>query len=128
MNEYEEQAYKFLTRNKIKMTFECLGNIPANSQPSGLCYQVTMKKYTPTNKQITFKFWDSIHNKENHIDLTAYDVLACISGDIGYDDPEELISEGLVDNMTSARKIARFAKRLQKFFTPAEQEELSEIQ
>lgn len=128
MNEYEEMAYKFLTRNKIKMTFECLGNIPANWQPSGLCYQVTMKKYTPTNKQCSFKFWDSKRNEDLGIDLTAYDVLACISGDVTYDDPEMLISEGLTESMTEARKIAAFAKRLQKFFTPAEQAELSEIQ
>ena len=118
----------FWEKNKIKMTFECLGNTPAPWDPSGLCYQVTMKKYTPSNKQCTFKFWDSRRNMDLGEKPTAYDVLACISGDVTYDDPEELISEGLADNMTSARKIARFAKRLQKFFTPAEQAELSEIQ
>ena len=128
MNEYEESAYKFLTRNKIHFSFECLGEIPANWQPSGLCYQVTMKKFTPTNKQITFKFWDSIHNMNQDIEPTAYDVLACISSEIYYTDPKEIISEGLTESMKQARMIAKFAARLQKFFTPSEQAELSEIQ
>lgn len=128
MNEYEERAYKFLTRNKIYFRFECLGELPANWQPSGLCYQVSMKKFTPTNKQISFKFWDSKYNQENGIEPTAYDVLACLSSDITLIDPEEIISEGLTDSMKQARMIARFAARLQKFFTPSEQAELTEIQ
>lgn len=127
MTEYEELAYKFLTKYKIKMTITLLGNRPARWTPHGLCYQVTMRKFTPTNKQCSFRFWDSLANKEQEEFPTAYDILACLSSEISFDDPEDIVEE-LGGTLTDAKITARFAKKLQKFFTPQEQIDLSYIQ
>src|SRR5262249_55659534 len=82
---------------------------------------------------ITFDFWGSLRDTETHCRITAYDVLACVSADAGYPtDPVGVTAELGMDrdsdrDYQSAIRIARFAARLRRFFTPQELADLAEV-
>jgi hypothetical protein len=134
-NEYDQQAEQFLTANGIKFRATLSDTkTPAWSDNGkhGHHYRVTLSKPA---KRLTFDFWSSIKDAEDGIKtVTPYSVLACISGDaytpetfkdfcaeFGYE-PDSIKA------LQTFRRCNAFAKRLRAFFTPAELEQLQEIQ
>lgn len=96
MNEYNEQAKKWLDDNSVKLKIELAPvqqPAPWSDRQSGYKYNVTM---TSSRGAYHFPFWDSIANREEHKRPTAYDVLACLNvwegsiddfiAEFGYDD------------------------------------------
>jgi hypothetical protein len=82
---------------------------------------------------ITFDFWGSLHDRETKRRIDQYDVLATVASDgNGPTDSAQVIEEfGMnpdsVKDLRQAAAIARFAARLQAFFTPEELTALGEI-
>lgn len=158
MNEYHEQAEKFLTANGIKFRATLSDSKPPpwssepGSHPSGELhghhYRVTLSRSKPSYRlyeeiaeqpkplyRLTFDFWGSIADAEaGKTDIQPYDVLACISGDVSTPDTfEDFCSEfGYDTDSIKAKQMftrcSNFASRLRAFFTEAEQQQLQEIQ
>ena len=157
--EYDIQAEQFLTSNGLKFRATLSDTkTPAWSRDGkhGHHYRVTLSRNSPeawkkntrrkhpnylgedtparSCARLTFDFWGSIANAETGQAPTAYDVLACISGDANAPDTFEDWCADLgydTDSLTALqtyRRCSAFAKRLQAFFTPAELEQLAEIQ
>jgi hypothetical protein len=143
MSEYEKQAEEFLRRFGLRFrAVERNEKEPewAEGGRFGNHYRVTISRRGDyvgneglTPKRISFDFWGSLADQQSGEDITAYDVLANISGDIYCpDDFEEFCSEyGYEEDSRKAeatfRRVATFSRRLREFFTPAEQKALSEI-
>ena len=134
--DYNQQAADFLTRNGIKFRSVLSDTKRAPWQKMGCTdshhYRVTLSK---PGKRVAFDFWDSIQNRRDGIrELSAYSVLACISGDVHC--PEtfaDFCSEyGYDTDSRSAeqtfRRCLAFSRKLRAFFTEKEIQELSEIQ
>ena len=146
--DYEKQATDFLTRHglKLRATFKgdrCPpwagdpgrkvgGECPDCGTIHGARYRVTI--WRQGGGRLTFDFWNSLQDSQDGTTPTAYDVLACISGD--YYTPEtceEFCGEYGEDTdsrkaLALFRRCDRFARRLRAFFTEAEAEALGEIQ
>lgn len=90
MNEYQEQALKFLRTNDVKLKIKKSEvQEPANwsiDGVSGYKYDVTM---TTSRGAYQFPFWDSIANRQEGKTPTKYDVLACLN-----------VWEGSIDEFT----------------------------
>lgn len=98
MSEYEENALKFMQKNGVKMHIKFMGKVynPWNEEKWANWhnkYKVIIKR---NNKQMTVNFYDSVHNTQNGIEPTEYDILACLTkydvgsfedfcGEFGYD-------------------------------------------
>jgi hypothetical protein len=86
-----------------------------------------------TPHSISFDFWGSPRDRETHCSITAYDVLACVSADANCPtDRDNAIAEMGMDpdshrKYQSALRIARFAARLQRFFTLDELADLAKV-
>lgn len=85
--------------------------------------------------RLTFDFWGSIADAEaGNVTVSAYDVLACISGDVHTPETfEDFCGEYGYDQdsikaLQQFRRCSAFAKRLREFFTAEELEALSKIQ
>jgi hypothetical protein len=89
MSEYTEQAEQFLKETGTTIKFEKTDK-KANWKPSGYVYTVTIKR---NRKQWTFDFTDSYSNMQNGIELTAYDVLSCITKYEVDDNLEDFVAE-----------------------------------
>jgi hypothetical protein len=142
-NEYDTQAENFLSSNAIKFRATLSDSkTPAWSDNGkhGHHYRVTLSKKdsfdecrTP-GKRLTFDFWGSIKDAADGVQtVSAYSVLACISGDAytpatfaewcaDYGDSVDSIKA-----LQTFRRCAAFAKRLWAFFTEAELEQLQQI-
>lgn len=84
---------------------------------------------------MAFDFWGSIADAEKcETVVSAYDVLACISGDVNCPDTfkdfcaEFGDDEDSIKALQTFRRCSAFAKRLRAFFTDGEIEQLQEIQ
>lgn len=131
---YATQAETFLTRNGLAFR-AALKNTkaPGWGSPHGNHYRVTISRAKPASR-ITFDYWGSINDRKAGTHPTAYDALASISG--GLQTPEtfgDFCAEFGYD--TDSRKAhatwkrcLTLSHRLKAFFTPEEQEQLSEIQ
>jgi hypothetical protein len=119
-NEYEAQAERFLKRFNLTIKAAFKGD---RSPPWEDRYRVTIKR--GNKKSISFDFWKGHDGKA----LTAYDILASISREAtSPTDPDEVAAEFGDMKPSQAIRIAKFAKRLQSFFTEQELEALTEIQ
>ena len=141
MSEYTEQAQAFLDRFGLRFRATFKGDkCPECRTIHGDRYRVTISRrgdyvgnQNLTPKRIAFDFWGSFADQQAGVAPTAYDVLACISGDIYCPDDfeEEFCSEYGYERDRRAeatfRRCSVFAKRLRKFFTTSEQEELGTI-
>lgn len=134
--DYEKQATDFLEKYRIRFTAtEGTNKVPAWAEPGkphGKHWRIRLSGQTPTGvRAVTFPFWNSINAKENA--PTAYDVLACISGDVhcpetfkefcaeyGYDEDSRKAEQ-------TFKRCRAFAVELQEFFTEQEQADLVEI-
>jgi hypothetical protein len=135
---YDHQAQDFLTRNNLKMRITLSDSKPANWQPAGHHYRVTISHKgisvgTSNQKRVVFDFWGSVADMEKNIDPSPYDVLACISDDVYTPETfEDFCSEygyeqDSIKSLQTFKRCNRFAKRLREFFTENEIEQLQEI-
>jgi hypothetical protein len=86
------------------------------------------------NHPVRFDFWGSINDRSLGKDPSAYDVLACISGDINTPDTfQEFCDEMGYDTdsrsaLATFKRCNKFGQALRAFFTnPDERDALSEI-
>jgi len=106
-------------------------------------YRVTLRKqYTPDTcpgkpcgsgcdhaNSISFDYWNSMHDKAEGKRPTVYNILSTVSSEASYPtDPDEVAAECGEMKPSQAIRIAKFAAKLQAFFTQAELEKLAEIQ
>lgn len=145
-NEYDAQAQAFLDRFGLKLSATFKGDrCPAwchngrvegssrrdSAHMHGARYRVRIRQ---GGSSITFDFWNSYADKLDGKRPTAYDVLACISGDAycpdafkdfcgeyGYDTDSRKAEELF-------RRCHKFAAELNAFFTAEELEALAEVQ
>ena len=155
--QYDEQAQTFLDKHglKIRITYKgdrCPLWVPAddyatkhagalrtiNACPEcgtvhGDRYRVTIFEPGSGRGRLAFDFWGSLADREAGEHPTAYDVLACISGDVYAPDTfAEFCGDYGYDEDSRAafatfRRVDRFARRLRDFFTEPERDELTEI-
>ena len=136
MDEYETKAKAFLEKFGLKMKVVMTGNKcpPWEKMGEGCMhgdsYRITISASDGrTPKSISFDFWNSMNDMQAGKDPTAYTVLSSTSSEANSStDPDEVAQE--FGNMlpSQAIAVAKFAKRLQDFFTGEELEALSEIQ
>ena len=80
MREYTKMAEEFCTRNHVKMDFRFKGCLSderfwGDSRPRNT-YEVFIER---EGKMMSVTFHDSLHNTEQGIKPTAYDVLCCLT-------------------------------------------------
>ena len=135
-NEYHEKANKFLADNGLIFKAQWK-DTKCPPWEDGNCIQGDRYRVTILRKgslSIAFDFWNSANARDKGEKLTAYDVLACISGDVNTPETfEDFCSEfGESTDSIKAKqtfnRCSRFAKRLRDFFTAQEIEQLQEIQ
>lgn len=147
---HEAQAKQFLETHGLKLRIALSDSKPAQWQPAGHHYRVTLSRsHRPIEQRavagypvgvmldkstrLTFDFWGSVNDADKGKDPTPYDVLACVSSDIYTPETfEEFCSEfGYDPDSIKAKqtwnRAHRFAQRLRAFFTSAETEQLQEI-
>lgn len=141
---YDQQAADFLARFGFKFRITLSNSKPANWEPSGNHYRVTLSRNAPCkvnldcpcstpSRRLAFDFWGSLNDAEKGEDPSAYDVLTCIGPDLYC--PEtfaDFCSEyGYEEDSRKAlqtfSRADRFARRLRSFFTEEEQKALAEI-
>lgn len=145
--DYQKQAEDFLSKFGIKFRATLSDSKPAQWEPAGHHYRVTLsrdgdklieKLYRNRNcgfsNRLTFDFWGSKADMDKgQREITAYDVLACISGDAytpeTFEDfcGEYGYQEDSIKALQTFKRADRFAKRLREFFTADELEALQEI-
>ncbi len=141
LSEYDKQATTFLEKHGL--AFRAVQH--ADRCPpfcDGTCkhgdrYRVTIsrKRGAPAPARVSFDFWNSLHDvQQGETTVTPYSTLACISSDAYTPDDFESFcgdfgyaTDSRVAEQTWKRCLA-FAKRLQRFFSEAELQDLSEIQ
>lgn len=146
LSSYEQTALDFLAKHGItfRATLAKVQKAPKwadDGSEHGLQYRVTLSRKTRPGgvnavhaSPLSFPFWDSVAAKENGEILSAYSVLACISGDVhcsetfadfcgdyGYDEDSRTA-------YAAFKRCATFARKLRAFFSEKEIEGLSEIQ
>ena len=135
MSKYDDKAQAFLDEHDLRLrTMQHGDRCP--SWCDGTCSHGDRYRVTISRKgggRLGFDFWNSVNDVQNGKEPTAYDVLACISGDVfcpetfkdfcgeyGYDEDSR-------EALTTFPLVDRFARRLRKFFNEAERNELGEI-
>jgi hypothetical protein len=132
MSEYTDQAEAFLTKHGLTFRavfVEYAPYFPDDKEPRNV-YTLTLS--AKGRGRYTTRFGDSINNTRTGIKPNAYDLLTCITK---YDPGSfaDFCSEfGYDEDSRKAEKTYKAVKRdwakVSKFFTPAELEELAEIQ
>lgn len=135
--DHDKQATDFLEKYKIHFTASPgTDKAPPWAEPGkphGKQWCIRLLGTTPTGlRAVAFPFWNSIAAAGE--EPSAYDVLACISGDVtcpetfadfcsgyGYDEDSRKAEQ-------TFKRCRDFAVKLQAFFTEQEQEDLQEIQ
>jgi hypothetical protein len=141
--DYDKQAQEFLNRFglTVKAAFGTSKCPPWDEHKHGCThgdqYRVTIKrigadrvyyKGEPGPRSISFDFWNSYADMRANKRPTAYDILACISSNAyAPTDPDEVSEEYGGVKPSQAIAVARFARRLQDFFSEGEIEALAEI-
>lgn len=150
-NEYDQQADTFLSRHGLKFRATLSDSkTPAwakEGEETGHHYRITIAKkpdytlrdqrgagYKLPERRLVFDFWGSVADARKGVTTaTAYDVLACISGDAFTPETfadfcaEYGYESDSIKALQQFRRCDRFAKRLRAFFSEAELTELSEI-
>lgn len=136
MSDYEAQANKFLADYGMSFKAAYQGTkcpMWCDGCKHGDHYRITIKR-DRLSRSISFDFWNSQHAAQEGRAPTAYDVLACISGDYGtpgtFDEYCATYGFDLDSRKAEqAYKLTdRFARKLRAFFTEDEARALSEIQ
>lgn len=132
MNEYIEQAHKFLrdSATTIQIKKADIQTAPRWSKDGqhGYKYQVTLKR---NRGNYTFDFWDSIANRQEDKKPTQYDILACLSVFEGSID--DFVSTFGFDNSKVSEVLDTYnavvdqSLQLKHLFTAKQLEQLAEI-
>ena len=135
--DYERQAQEFLGKFGLTIKAAFKGDRCPPWEGKGGCihgdrYRVTIRTNSASEwrtKSISFDFWNSMADMQADKRPTAYDILACVASEGNSPtDPDEVAEEFGGDMPPSqAIALARFARRLQDFFSEEEFEALSEI-
>lgn len=146
VSSYEQNALDFLVKHGItfRAVLAKVQKAPKwadDGSEHGLQYRVTLSRKTRPGgvnavhvSPLSFPFWDSVSAKENGETPSAYDVLACISGDVHCPETfEDFCAEYGYDEDSRAahatfKRCAALARKLRAFFSEKEIEGLSEIQ
>lgn len=89
-------------------------------------YRVTLKL---RGRSLSFDFWNSLAATQANKRPGYYDILSCVGAEASAPtDPDEVVSEYGRMEPWQAVAVAKFAQRLQNFFTEDELRQLSEIQ
>lgn len=132
---YEQQATNFLSKHSIGFDYR-RGTKKADWEPAGNHYIIYLDKgFQPegTQKRLQFDFWGSQNDKAAGRSPTAYDVLACISGEVNCPDGFEDFCAEYGYNTDSRKveatwaKCVEFARKASAFFTAEEIKNLAEI-
>jgi len=133
--DYEAQAKRFLDLFDLSLNTAFKGDkCPTwcdGKHIHGDRYRITIKRMNRDRnpKSISFDFWNSLKDREEGNRPTPYDVLSCISSEASSPtNPDEVFAEYGDMKPSQAVAIAKFAQKLQDFFTGAELESLQEIQ
>lgn len=129
MSEYERHAAAVAAKIGLVVDWKLIdGKAPPwnKSGVHGWHYKITLIK---GRRRISFDWWDSKHAMDHGTDPTIYGILSSVSAEMtSPTDPDEVVREYGQMLPSQAIAVAAFAKKLQRFFTPSEQEALSEIQ
>jgi len=129
MNEYEQQAQDFLQKYNLTCEIKNIGSI---EKWNGVryAYDVVIFRNSSRSTGLSFKFYGSIADfeKKNRQE-TPYSILACLSSDSQFTCEQDLIDAygDDFDSYDNVSEIVRFGKRINRFFTDAELEDLGEI-
>jgi hypothetical protein len=125
LSPYDTMAEDFLATHGLALTFRETDKMP-DWEPHGDGYRVTVRRESD-GRRLSFDWWDSQANMGEP--PRPYSVLSSIAIDAAMPtDPDELARELGGDMKPSvAVKAAKFAKRLQEFFTEDELLDLAEI-
>lgn len=135
MSEYEAQAERFLKDYgfTIKAAWKDTAcpkweSDTAYKHIHGDRYRVTIKRKAD-RKSISFDFWNSYNDAHEDKHPSDYEILACVSSEANSPTTPDEVAAELGDTMkpSQAITIAKWARRLQAFFTETELEALSEI-
>ena len=129
--EYEAQAERFLDEFNLTLRVAFKGDkCPPwddHRHIHGDRYRITIKR--KAGKSISLDFWNSLSDVRQGNRPTAYDVLSCISAESqSPTNPDEVAKEFGGMKPSEAIAVAKFATRLQRFFSNHELEQLAEIQ
>jgi hypothetical protein len=130
MNEYDEQAQRFL--DKYKLTFQArLRGAVNHCGGKRNKFWVEISRVDQEGKKRVFgsDFYDSIHNYERGVNtIRPYDFLAAISGDQDYTS-RKAITDSFGDDLSGidVPGLIEQAKQMKAFFTPAMLKDLDEI-
>lgn len=133
---YDRQAKNFVEKNHLTVRITKSNTKTANWSPSGHHYCITISRNE--HGRLAFDYWGSVQNKWDGKALSFYDVLTCVSASIYCPETlEDFCSEYGYKMKTKEdakcitktfRESFGFSCRIRSFFTPAELEQLAEIQ
>lgn len=137
-NAYTEQARAFLDRFglEIKAAYKGEKSPKWGGDIHGDHYRVTIRRIrgsdgsrvVPRPYSLSFDFWGSVTMMQEGRRPSAYSILSCVSSDAHIPtNPDEVVSELGEMQPSQAIATAKFASRLQAFFTKEEMEALAEI-
>lgn len=90
-------------------------------------YRVTLFNGA-SHRSLSFDFWNSLMDVQRGDRPSYYDILSCVSSEAtSPTDPDEVVAEFGEMKPSQAIRIAKWAAKLQAFFTEAEIDALSEI-
>lgn len=110
---YDIQAQRFLATYGI--TFRAEHARAKASKWGGTSAQHWRVTLTAGRRTLSFDFWNSEVDTSAGTPLRAYSVLACLAGDNGYTDADEVAAE-LGVPPSQARAVVAFARRVHRFF------------
>ena len=144
--DYQKQAIDFLEKHGLDFSATLVSSDPppwGDQCPHGDKYQIRIFRTKLSNedlivgrpRSITFNFWNSFNDMREGKRPTPYNVLACISGGQHcLEDFQEFCLEAgyeisqVNEALAIWKRCLKLSKRLKKFFTEQEQEDLEEIQ
>ncbi len=131
-SEYQRAAKAFLAKHNLKLIIkEGSGKEPlwGEDREHGNHYRITIKRKVENGtRSLSFDFWDSIANMQEGQKPNEYDICACMSSDCSYPTTaDEVIQELGEMPIKQAQATAKFAAKLQGFFSEEELEDLRKI-
>lgn len=117
--DYNKQARDFLASTGSTLTIsrvpEMVQRAPLWDGPHGNEYRIKLAR---GDKEYTFSFWDSLHNKENRKRPSEYAVLACLNDYVG---PDMTVEDYANEYGFTVEKRGELSRLLQSFALSQEQ-------
>lgn len=109
---YDIQADTFLTENAITFQADHACAKASDFAKEDQHWRVTLRR---GRRSLAFDFWNSRHDTDKGIDLSAYSVLSSLASESGYNDVDEAAAE-LELSPSKARALVAFSRRIGRFF------------